>query len=638
VSGIAGIFRRDGSPAAAGDIAPALAALARRGPDRQASWCGGPAALACAQLRTTPQSTVETLPYHDRERGVVVVHDARLDNREELAGMLGLSRQPLAEVCDGALLGAAWTRWGERCPERLLGDFAFAVWDERNRTLFSARDHLGARALFCFASPRLFAFASEMKGLLLVPGVPRRLNPTRVADYLVGVTPDDAITFYADVTRFLPGESRLVAADRLATRRYYQPTLPAEFHRGGPEEVAAGFREVFTASVRDRLRVSRPVAAQLSGGLDSSSIVCVARSLRREARGGPLPTFSYVFPRTVSADERAYISAVAAEGGIEPHFVDADAITPLTDLDAILGAIDEPFRGAPLPYQWSIFRAAAERGVGVMLDGFGGDAVVGYGLWYLAELARSGRVVRLARLLRGMARRQWIPPGMAIRNYVIQPNIPAWARAVRRALLGRTARLPAPMFVAPELARRTALGDRFEAFWHSRPAPRGDHEHHVADVAYHLPKDHAEMTGAAFAIEPRTPFLDRRVVEYCLAVPSDQKIADGMTRMLPRRALADTLTPAVAARAGKAAPTASLLRGLLGTDLPRIAALFEGENGERVARYVDLPALRGALRRQTAAVAGSFPVWPTAEQWQAADRIRDAAVLIRWLRLTAIDE
>lgn len=130
-------------------------------------------------LRTTPESLAERLPAADRERSGVITADAWIDNRDELIGALGLDARASAEISDSALILSAYARWGDRCAERLSGDFAFAIWDERRRTLFCARDHFGVKPFYYHRSPRLFAFASEIKAILCLPDVPRRLNEIR---------------------------------------------------------------------------------------------------------------------------------------------------------------------------------------------------------------------------------------------------------------------------------------------------------------------------------------------------------------------------------------------------------------------------------------------------------------------------
>ncbi len=569
---------------------------------------------------------------------MTIVHDARLDDREELAKALAPLVSPLDQASDGDLLVAAWQRWGERSPERLLGDFTFAIWDEARRELFLARDHVGQRVLFSFTSPRLLAFSSEIKALLAIPGVPRRLNPERVADFMVGMAPDRSATFYAGVSRLLAGESVLATEGEVRRRRYFEFTLPERTHRGDPDEVAGGFRKVFTAAVRDRLRAAQGVGFTLSGGFDSSSIVSIARTLAHGSREAPLTTFSWYFSQTAVSDERAYFQAVVAQGGLDPHVFDADALSPLAHIDEILAAVDEPFDGPHVPYRWAVARLAAELGIGVVLEGNGGDAVSPTGLHFLADLARHGHLVRLAREIRGLARTLQVPPGRAVRQLVLAPNVPDFIRRLRRAVMGRTARYPAPPFVAPELARRTSLDQRLEAFWHRRPSPRNEREHHLRDLVDHLPGNVFELTYASFAVEPRFPFTDRRVIEYCLAVPSAHKIENGMTRMLTRRAFAGLLPPAITARTRKANASPSFTRRLFEVDRPLVEDALSAPAGAQGRSYLDFSALRDAYER-CASWSRSHPgEQPPLPLWRQIDQLRKAVVLVRWLRNTGIEE
>ncbi len=638
MSGIAGLLHRDGTPAHADEVAGALSALARRGPDRQEIWCRGPIAMACAQLCTTPQSRHEVLPFEDHERGLTIVHDARLDNRDELWRALLPEARRLAEISDGELLLAAWRRWGETCPEHLLGDFAFAIWDESSRELFLARDHVGMRMLFLHQSERLLVFASEIKGVAAVPGVPRRLDPARVADYMLGVACDPVITFRAGIGRLLPAQTLLAGRTACRTRRYYAITLPDQMHPGGPDEVAAGFRSVLATAVGARLSASGPVGSMLSGGLDSSAIVSLARWLRRDEPGALLPTFSLVFPKTPGADETIFIRSLVAQGGLEPHFIDADAITPLSHLDDILAAVDEPFYGAPFPCQWATYQAAHGHGVNVLLDGNGGDAVVCHGYYYLADLLRRARLVKLTREIGGLGRAYGLTPARLLWQFAIMPSVPASLRRLRRALIGRTPALPPATFIAPELAARTDLRERYAAYWHRQPPPRGDRDHHLGNVVDSLPKDGLEQAAAAFAVDQRCPFYDLRVIEYCLAVPSDHKIEGGLTRMLTRRALRRDLPPLVAGRLGKASPAMSLVRGLFGPDRERLEALVFSPETDRFGGCLDLPALRAATRGALGRADPAGTAMPSLRGWHEIDQIRKAAVLVQWLQTARLDD
>ncbi len=638
MSGIAGVLHLDGAAAHTDEVGGALAALARRGPAGRRSWCRGPIALACAQSRTTPQSVHETLPLADRAHGLTLVHDARLDNREELRAQLGPLTHEIGEVSDGELILAAWRRWGGACPEHLLGDFAFAIWDENGRALFLARDQIGIRTLFWFASAQVVAFASEIKALIALPGVPRRLDPERVADYLVGIAPDRGATFHAGVRRLLAGESVLAGEGGANRRRYHELALPEATHAGTVEEVAAGFREVFTTAVRDRLRAARPVAAMLSGGLDSSAIVCTAREIARAGGALPLPTISYVFSQTPVCDETQFIRSVVDQGGLDPAFFDGDASSPLDGVDALLATLDEPFDGAHLPYRRAIGALAARSGIGVLLEGSCGDAVTSDGLFLLAELARHGRLLRLSREIGGLARTQRIPPRVLLRRYVIEPNLPSFLRRLRRASLRRTARFQTPHFASSSLAARVGLDARFEAYWHSQPPPRDERAHHLREVLDHLPGSTFELTYAAEAVEPRYPYLDRRVIDYCLAVPAEHQVESGMTRMLMRRAFAGVLPAAVAARKSKANPSASLMRRFFAVDRELIEEALARPATAPECRHVDIQALRAAYRRGASWAQANPGAQPPSPLWLEAEQLRKAVVLIRWLGSTRLED
>ena len=185
MSGICGLFSLDKAPVAEDDIQAMSAMLGRRGPDRTGVYCDGSIALAHMLLATTPESGFEQQPLEHRESGCVVSADVRLDNRTELLGKLGLHARQ-STIGDAELLLLAYLEWGEQCLAHVLGDFAFAVWDPRQKSLFCARDHFGMRPLYYHEQPgKHFFFASEPRAILVLPQVPYRLNRGRIADFLV---------------------------------------------------------------------------------------------------------------------------------------------------------------------------------------------------------------------------------------------------------------------------------------------------------------------------------------------------------------------------------------------------------------------------------------------------------------------
>ena len=218
MSGIAGVYYLDGRTVDSADLERMVDILAHRGPDGAAVWCEGSAGLGHRMLHTTPESLHEELPLVSAYGDLALTADARIDNRGELLSALRIDR-PHEEVCDSELIIEAYKKWGERCPERLLGDFAFAIWDGRNRRLFCARDHMGVKPFYYYRSYRLFAFASEIKALLCLPDVPHKLNEVQIADYLLdNYYEDKAVTFYEGILRLPPAHVTSVSHGHSSTR------------------------------------------------------------------------------------------------------------------------------------------------------------------------------------------------------------------------------------------------------------------------------------------------------------------------------------------------------------------------------------------------------------------------------------
>jgi asparagine synthase (glutamine-hydrolysing) len=216
MSGIVALYHRRGQPVAA-ELEPMLAALAHRGPDGVHTWRDGAVGLGHLLLRTTPDAPGAIQPLVAGE--LAITADARLDNRAELIQALRMDERPAHELADAALLLAAYAKWGERCVDHLLGDFAFAVWDGRTRELFCVRDHLGVRPFYYHATPARFACASEIKALLSLPDVTRTVDDGRVAEFLALLESEgkDA-TCFQEIRRLPPGHWLRVTPDALTVQ------------------------------------------------------------------------------------------------------------------------------------------------------------------------------------------------------------------------------------------------------------------------------------------------------------------------------------------------------------------------------------------------------------------------------------
>ncbi|WP_243664329.1 asparagine synthase-related protein [Rhodothermus marinus] len=350
--------------------------------------------LAHWMLHTTPESLHEQQPLVAPEGDLVLVADARIDNRDELLAALGLRSMAERPVTDAALILAAYRRWEADCPDRLIGDFAFAIWDRRHRRLFAARDGMGVRPFYYFHDGRRFAFATLLPAVRLLPDVPQDIDEEMILRYLSrhGIESERERTFYSALRRLPGGHALLVDAQGLRLWAYWQPELK-ELRLGSEAEYAEAFRATFEEAVRCRLRSVTPIGSHLSGGLDSSSVSCMAAFLLKDH---PLHIYSAIFPdlpeeRRREMDERAYVNAVHRYyPNIVPHFFRPEFVSPLVDLENILAYYDQPFLSANYHFGWGFARMARQDGVRILLNGLDGDSVVLHGWDRLTQLFREG--------------------------------------------------------------------------------------------------------------------------------------------------------------------------------------------------------------------------------------------------------
>jgi asparagine synthase (glutamine-hydrolysing) len=613
VSAIVGLSNSDGKPVGEVDVSRMLDSLEHRGSDGAGVWSDGFIGLGHRMLWTTPESLHEKQPLLNQSGDVVITADARIDNRKELIAELDLSGNAPGSITDGELILAAYEKWGEMCPEKLLGDFAFAIWDRRKRALFCARDHFGVKPFYyCSLSGRFFVFASEIKALLSHPEVPRKLNEVRVGDYLASMFDDKTITFYADILRLPPAHSLTVSPAGTHLQQYWSLDPSCELQLRSDDAYAEAFRELFIEAVRCRLRTALPVGSMLSGGMDSSSITCVARELLARDGGRRLLTFSAIFDEVTQCDERPFINAVLAQNSLEPHYVHGDQVSPLADLDQVLWHQDEAFYAPNLFLTWNLYRVAKEQGARIVLDGFDGDTTVSHGEGYLNELAYAGQWFTLAAEIRAFGRTFNLSSRKLLWSYAwrygLDPKI-SRSRALKLTrriwrILNRpreSANLPSwsanlnPIFVQgiDLMERRKALRQAW-----ANP-PRTERENHYRNLTLGVMPftlEVLERAAAAFGIEPRFPFWDKRLVEFCLALPPQQKVHGGWTRIVLRRALADILPAEVQWRRSKSNLGPNFEHGLLAYERQRLEEVIL-KDSRIIEKYVDMDSLREAYSR-----------------------------------------
>ena len=573
MSGISGIYFRDGRPLADADLQGQIRTLAHRGPDGRGTWASGSVGFGHQMLWTTPESLTESLPLHDAGRGLSITADARLDNRDELFPVFSFGLRSEREVGDAELILRAYEKWGEHCPEHLLGDFTFAIWDEGRHLLFCARDHIGVKPFYYHASPRLFVFGSEIKALFAIPEVPRKLSEPMVVNYLTAMCEDTTSTLYDDVLRLAPAHSITISPFGSRLRQYWSLDPARDIRLSSDEAYAEALREVFADAVRKRLRSAFPVGSELSGGLDSSSIVCMARHVMPAWQTGSLHTFSATFPDVPQSDESQYIRTVVDQGGVMPHFVRGDVLNPLADIDRLFWHLDEPFWAPSMFVYSALYNAARGERVRVLLTGEDGDNAVGYGIDYVAKLVQTGRWIRAAREVSGLAATLNGSRWTVLKRYGLRPLVPD-------VLLRLTGREVTPTGSRSKQDARAATRRAVLEQWLN-----------LTDGTIPYGCEMFDKAAAPFSIELRHPFLDRRLIEFCLAVPADQKLRDGWIRMILRRALEGILPEEIRWRGGKSTLTPNFNRALKRFGRDTVQQVIHHNPG-RLEEYVDRQSLR----------------------------------------------
>ena len=556
-------------------------------------WTGKGVGLG---FRSRPGATGGQALRFDMEAGLACVADVRLDDRETLCATLGVPQPDRAALADGDLILRAYLRWGAECPTHLLGDYAFAVWNARTRTLFCARDHVGARPFYYATLAEGFVFASAVEAVLAAPGVSDALDEATVAASLtrIGLTTPTR-TFFQAVRKLPPGHTLTVdfgSRGGARLQRYWRPEHTPRARPASDDAYAAELLDLYAKAVRARLRGPDPIGAHLSGGLDSSSIVVLAaRELRRQGRPLPLafswlPALGAEPPSASDRPEYARIDAVAAREQV-PVFHRSPSVS---DMVALLSR-DGTYPGVHVHLNEAVVqRCAAQQGVRVLLSGWGGDEGISFnGRGYDAHLLLSGRwhtLIAASRARDNPLHR--LLAGVVLR--LIHPRLPG---TLRRWLRGAEP-LRRRWLIDPAFARRTQPLPQ--------PAPRfvGVRRTQLSLLQHGHLQERIEgwaASGARRGIEYRYPLLDRRVLEFALGLPAEQFRRGKWTRWVMRHALRSVLPRDICWHPGKEDPARlePLLDAFAGA-LPVVRRMLE-ERVEPPARagYIDMPRLHERL-------------------------------------------
>ena len=620
MSSIFGLFHRDGAPVSVSALDAMRAAMAYWGPDGASIWCAENIGMGHLLLHNTPEARYESLPRQESASGCVLTAHARIDNRDELISALGLcddKSNPQAEIghreskiTDGDLILHSYLRWGEECVHHLIGDWAFTVWDPCKRKLFIARDHHGVSGIYYYHHQRFFAFASCIKGLLVLPDVPQRPNLFRVAQVLTSWHGDGVETAYEDIFRLPPAHTLTVTADRVVVNRYWHLENITPLRLRSDTEYLEAFLEVYAQAVHCRLRSPRPVGATLSSGLDSGS-VCALAARELSASGKVLPVFTFIpiydTQHTTRSGRYGDESSLVESNrqfikDLDVNYIRAENMSPLAGIERGLDLHDEPgYNAASMFWIYELLQNAQQQGIGVLLTGHSGNGTISWngGVENIWLLILTGQWRALGNKFKGLN----LPLRKIIKRYLLGPLIVPVRNQIRRLR---------SLWSEPEpWAEYSAINLKFAR---SLQLTRRMMHEKGPNLLTMLPSDPLKVRcllirpgtnifgalwaeiGAGYNLEVRDPTSDKRLIEFCLSIPDEQYRMDGQDRSLIRRAMKGMLPDHVRLNTQSGFQEADVGYRLLAT-LPEVQAMMMCLEQSALAREVlDLAKMNQVLQ------------------------------------------
>jgi len=563
------------------------------------------AAMGFHQFCITPESRFENLPLYDKENGHLFTAAARLDNRDDLCDIFGISCSDRLCISDADLVYKAWKKWEVNCPERLFGDWSFAAWNGRTEQLTIARDHIGNTGLYYYYKAPLFVFASNMEAILVHPDVRRELNETQFSYFLVNHTQGDLKeTLWKNVSSLLPAHVLTVDVKNTRLKRYWNFEDISE-NRCSGSECLETFLSLFRRAVAARLRSEKPVSSTLSAGLDSTFVTALAAQLVLKQRG---KLFAYTYepmshPSLASfglmPNEWNLAHLVAARYDNIDHRSVAAAVSPLGEIRRsfhIFKAL--PHALANVFWINAMLDAVRENDSHVLLTGQMGNTVVSWhgGTNRIFHLFSQGKWDEGINALLAWKTAQNQSLLMAVKVHLVAPLFRPLIRRIRGISGIMQPGYSKYSVISNDFAVRTGVyafkSKGFKRMVHLRPIT--PHEERMRNLSLNSatagPFWHG--MGSFFGVDVRDPTVDIRLLEFSLGVPDEECIHNGGQRMLMRRAMDGIVPDEIRWNQIRGNQAADIgLRLLVYADEVE-RELREIENSKLMNHYINVPVMR----------------------------------------------
>ncbi|MCZ2458459.1 MAG: asparagine synthase (glutamine-hydrolyzing) [Chitinophagales bacterium] len=549
--GIAGIISSDPDKVTSLRLKQMTGSLAHRGPDGEGFWINDDSTVGLGHRRLSiidlSDAASQPMAFMGRYH---IIHNGEIYNYIELRSTLQRSGYKFFSRSDTEVIAAAYDQWEEDCVDHFDGMFAFTIWDEKEKKLFAARDRFGEKPFFFYSDDDQFIFASEMKALWAA-GIPRKANLKMLFNFItIGYVdnpgqPDE--TFYDQIKKLPPACTLKYdpPGQKIEVEKYWDIDLKIQNKKITDHEAIEQFTDLFSASVRRRLRSDVMTGTSLSGGLDSSTVVAFSR--HEDSATNSHKCFTAVFPG-YEKDEFSFSDKIAKQFKLKHHTVAIEAKDLIHQLEQLFYHQEEPFGSASILAQFKVFESAKDNGIKVLLDGQGADEVLAgyhkYYKWYWQELFFNRRLLRSGELK--AARTNNVQEQFGFKN-IFASLFPDLATTVleHQYLINALAH--------KDLTKEFVQLQSKEAYY-ATPAISNLNGALYFNTCTHGLEEllrYADRNAMAHGCEVRLPFLNHELVEFLFSLPSSFKIRKGWTKWLLRETMKGELPAEIVWRKDK---------------------------------------------------------------------------------------
>ncbi|AET70494.1 asparagine synthase (glutamine-hydrolyzing) [Desulfosporosinus orientis DSM 765] len=617
---ICGIYNRKNGPISE-EICSNIMEIIQGFPhDTSHSWKNGSVFLGNTNVHITPEAENEELPKYDKPANIVLAADAIIDNRSELISILNLPYKETAMITDSDLILKAYLRWGTECSKYLIGDYAFAIWDNNKKELFCVRDHVGKRTFYFYMNKDIFAFCTIMKPLLIIKGNQSDLNQEWIANYLSLLEPLHELnitsTIYKDIVQLPPAHSISITKKGTKIKKYWDPLMVKKLKLNTDQEYEEAFRNVFFEAVNCRLRGNGNIGVMLSGGLDSGSLACIAAKNMAES-GKVLKTYTSIpFPEYKNwlgnnslADERDFVQSIIDRyNNIDFKFCDSKGINSYNSLNRLMNLLEHPFKfTANFFWMDNIASQCSKDGCSILLDGQSGNFTVSFGdlTSFVITMVRRGKWLTALQEIRSYSvvlnRNQ-----MSVLKYFLVLMLPEkFTKKYRRVFRKRNNKNEqepkAPInfklstcWKTDELLKKLKLGK-----YYTKNQSLYQIRKFIANSLLFSQAGEAETKlSLAYGIIKRDPTRDKRVIEFCMSLPAEQFVKDGIERSLIRRAMKGILPEKIRLNYRvRGTQSADWIQRLLPEWKELKNELLTMLENDALKRYIDLGVVEDSLKK-----------------------------------------